>query len=381
MSQNALNLVLQSNTATKDTLAEQWGVVFENLAKSTVSMLYKNQDVVSGDAVNGGVLHFRRYANADMQAYGTAREAGKGRGLQAQPIAININDDKELIEEIQEKDLRLCGFSDLVTKRTLNQESAMRRYYERKFFNTGVLAGTVHTIVATKIEEKLEEVIQKVEAVQNDFVDGVERDNIVLFVTPAVYGLARGYMDTVSLPNVTAAVGEFGMFHGVIVHSSIYLPATVDYVVMAKGSVAQPIIQNIQEPIIPEFSNAIAFGMYLYAGHGAVMSDLIFFAGTLGTVTAISADGAAGETTKTVITVTSAKSDAANDFYYLSGASAVAAPAYGTAVGATWTKLVLTEGAQKITTGTDTKIRVAEADASGRIIKCSAEITIEYVGA
>ena len=75
-----------------------------------------------------------------------------------------------------------------------------------------------------------------------------------------------------------------------------------------------------------------------------------------------------------VITPTSTKSDTANKFYYLAHATAVAAPAYGTAVGQTWTEL--DDDGESITFATQTKIRVAEADASGRIIKVSAETSI-----
>ena len=379
MAQDALKIVLESNTGTKDVLAEQYGTVFDNLSHSTISMQYKNQDIVSGDAVKGGILNFRRYANSTLQPYGTARTANKGNGLQSQPISININDDKELMEEIEEKDLRLSGFNDLVIKRALNQEDSMRIYTEQKFFNTGVLAGTVHTLVGSAIDTKLEEIIQLVETCKNNFVNGVTRNNIVLVLRPATYGLARNYIDTVSNPNINSAIGEFGMFHGVMVHSSIYLPDTVDYFVMAKGSIGQPIIQNVREPFVPQYADAISFGMYLYMGHGAVMPDLIFFAGTLGTATLTTVYG--GASNKTTITPTNTKSAPANTFWYKADASAITAPVYGAnAATAGYTEMTLTDGAQTLTVATEAKIRVAECDDSGRIIKVSADTAIVKTG-
>ncbi len=101
--------------------------------------------------------------------------------------------------------------------------------------------------------------------------------------------------------------------------------------------------------------------------------------GLLDTIIATSTAAEKGETTKTVITVSSALSDFTNDFYYKSGASSVTAPTYGDSVGKTWTKLTLSSGAEKITlNGTDTKIRIAEATAYGEITGVSEELTVTY---
>lgn len=376
MAQNSLSIQLQTNPSAVDTLREAWGAVLANYEKGTISGLYKNRQL-SGDPENG-VVNAKRFANATIKNYGTARSGRAGEKAKVAPVAVPIDDDKEFIEEVEEKDLVMYGVDGLINLRTASQESAMRRYYERKFFNVGSLAGTVHTITGSTIEDKLEEVIQKLEIVKNDFVDGVDRMDMVLVLRPSIYGQARNKIDTLPNAGISPAVGEFGMFHNVVVHSSVYLPDTVDYFIFVKESIAQPIRQSLYAPKKIELSDATAFGMFLYAGTKCVQGDLVFIAGTLGAVTAASTSGGSGQTTKTTITVTSAKSDAANDFYYLTGATAVAAPAWGDAVGTTWTKLVLTEGAQVITTGTATKIRIAEADAAGKIIKSTAELTITY---
>ena len=374
MAENSLSMILQSDGTTKDTLSEQWGYVIDNFNKSTVSQLFKNTQL-SGEPT-AGVLQAKRFANAVAKAYGTARAGGAAQGIQVKPVTVNIDDDKEWLEEVEEKDLLLYGVDSIISRRTQNQGSGIRRYFERKFFNTAVVEGTLHSFTASDVEDKLEEIIQKLETLNNDFVDGVERDMMVLVLRPSIYGQAREYIDSLQNANVTSAVGEFGQFHGVTIISSVYLPATVDYLIMANGSVAQPIRLKLQNPEKIQFSEATCFGAFTYSGTTAVAPDMIFFAGTLGAVTATSAAGTAG--TKTKIAVASSLSDPANDFYYLTGASAVAAPTYGTAVGTTWTKLVLTAGEQELTTGTHTKIRVAEADAAGRIIKVTGEITVVY---
>ena len=370
MAQNSLSILLQTNPSAKDTLAEEWGKVIENLQKETIASQLKNQDL-SGDP-SAGVLNAKRFANAVEKAYGTARSGHAAEKVKALNVAVSIDDDKEWLEEVEEKDLALYGVEGLISKRTANQGKSLERYFERKFLNVSVLAGAVHTISSLNIEDKVEELIQKVEVVKNDFVDGVSRDMIALVVRPSIYGLIRNKIDAVQNANINSAIGEFGVFHGVLVFSSVYLPATVDYLVMAKGAVAQPIKLSILNPSPIQLSEATAFGAFTYAGTKAVMSDLIFFAGTLGS--AVTLTTVAGAANVSVITPTSTKSDTANKFYYLAHATAVAAPAYGTAVGQTWTEL--DDDGESITFATQTKIRVAEADASGRIIKLSAETSI-----
>ena len=374
MAQNSLSILLQTTPSAKDTLAEEWGKVIENLQKETIASQLKNQDL-SGDP-SAGVLNAKRFANAVEKAYGTARAGHGAEKVKALNVPIPIDDDKEWLEEVEEKDLTLYGVEGLISKRTANQGKSLERYFERKFLNVAVLAGEVHTIAGSNIEEKVEELIQKVEVVKNDFVDGVSRDMIALVVRPSIYGQIRNKIDAVQNANVSSAIGEFGVFHGVLVFSSVYLPATVDYLVMAKGAVAQPIKLSILNPNPIPLSEATAFGAFTYAGTKAVMPDLIFFAGTLGTVTLTTVYG--GASNESTITPTSTKSDSANKFYYLADASTVAAPAYGTAVGDTWTEL--DDNGEKITFSSETKIRVAEVDASGRFIKVSAETTIVKTG-
>lgn len=377
MAENSLSILLQTNTSAKDTLAEQWGKVIENFSKGTISAMFKNTDL-SGDPT-AGVVQAKRFANATSKAYGTARTGRAGEKTKALPVTIEISDDDEFIEEVEEKDLIMYGVDGLITRRTANQGDSMKRLFERRFFNKAVLGGTVKTLSGATIQAKLEEIIQQLETVKNDFVDGIDRSNMVLVLDTATYGLARTYLDTTQNANVNTSIGEFGIFHGVLVFSSVYLPATVNYLIMAKGAVAQPIRQSLLNPSKIPLSDATAFGMFLYSGTKVVMSDLIFFAGTIGSATLTTVYG--GASNKSTITPTSTLSDSANTFWYKAHASAVAAPTYGDgATAAGYTAMALTEGAQTFTFATETKIRVAEVDASGRIIKVSEETTIVKTG-
>jgi len=101
------------------------------------------------------------------------------------------------------------------------------------------------------------------------------------------------------------------------------------------------------------------------------------------TTTITSAYG--GGANKSTITITSTQLDASTaygtTYWYKAHATEVAAPTvYSDATTAGYTKMTLTEAAQTFTFAAETKIRVAEVDAYGRIIGVSAETTIVKTG-
>ena len=277
---DSLSVQLQTDPSAKDKLAESYGKVIENLEKSTISSVLKNTDL-SGD-VASGTVEAKRFANATAQNYGTARGNGYANKVKAKPVVVALDTNKEFIEEVEEKDLRTYGISGLIERRTTNQGGAMKRLLERAFFTEAVNSGSALTLTSDTIEGKFEEAIQEIETTNNDFVDGVERDLINIICSPATYGQIRTYLDKgVNNSNVSTAVGEFGQFHGVDVYSSVYLPNGVDFIIMVKGSVAQPVIPSIYNPAKIELSDATGFGIFLYFGTKAVTPELIKYAGTV----------------------------------------------------------------------------------------------------
>lgn len=260
-------------TTGKDKLAEEYGKVIENVQKNCISVALKNTDL-SGDPA-AGTCEAKRFVNAAAKAYGTARAAHKGDQLKAAPVVIAIDTDRELIEEVEQKDASMYGVDGLIQKRAANHQMSMQRELEREFFDCAATAGTSVTLTSiTDPAERAEKMIQSVETVKNDFVDGVERDMIALVCTPAEYGKLRTYMDKVQ--DGGAAAESFGMFHGVRVYSSVYLPASVNMICMAEGAVAQPVVPTVAEPEKVQLSNAYAFGLFFSYGTKAVAADLIF---------------------------------------------------------------------------------------------------------
>lgn len=201
----------------------------------------------------------------------------------ALPVTIPINDNKEWIEEIEAKDLEMYGVGGLIERRTANQERAMERYFDSKFFDVAVTKGTQLTIVGSPtIDDEIEGAIETVETVKNDYVDGVNRDEIVVVMTPAKYGALRNKINNNMNSERLAGIRSYegGIFNNARVYSSTRLPQGIDYVVMHDGAVAQPIRTSIYNPRPLELSDAVAMGIFTYAGTTAVEPDLIFYAGT-----------------------------------------------------------------------------------------------------
>ena len=260
----------------KDDLAEKYGPVIENLEKATIAGILKNREL-SGDPTTGTV-EAKRFANATSAAYGTARAAGKGTGVKAKPVTIAINTDKEIVEEIEEKDTRLYGVDNVINRRIVNHGRSMERELERAFLQCAKDDGAALTLTATEINEKVEELIQKIETTSNDYVDGVDRDMIAVILDTATYAAMRNFLDTSAYnANIDSATREFGIFHGVRVYSSVYLPDTVTMVGMANGSIAQPVMSTVMDPVKIQLSNAIGFGLFYSYGTEAVMPDLIHY--------------------------------------------------------------------------------------------------------
>ena len=267
----SLNMLLDPSG--KDFLAELYGKVIDNIQKTTLSSVLKNTDL-SGTPTSGTV-EARRFANAVSKDYGTARAAAKGDAVKAKPVTVAIDKDKEIVEELEEKDISLYGVDGVLTRRSQNHVSVMTRELERAFFTEAVAAGTAFTTAETGVEKILEAAIQQVETTQNDYIDGVPRDMIRIITTPKFYGEVRDYLDKVSNANVDTAAESFTSFHGVRVDSSVYLPTGTDFIVMVTGSIAQPVLPKPYSAEKIPLSSAYAVELFFYYGTKAIMPDLI----------------------------------------------------------------------------------------------------------
>lgn len=275
-------LSIDLRTTGKDKLAEEYGKVIENLQHITLASKLKNTDL-SGDPTSGTV-EAKRFVNKVGKAYGTARTAGKADYIKAEPVVVALNDDTEYLEEVEEKDLRTYGVGGLIERRTKNHQDALAVELDTKFFAEAVNEGTSFTPTGSpSIEDEIEEAIQTIETTKNNFVQGVPRNMIEVVMSPKYYGKLRNKINSISNSNDLGQVRNYeqGIFNNVNVYSNVFLPQGINYVVMVKGAVAQPITTSIYNPAKVDLSDATAFGLFAYKGTKAVTPDLIIYNGSV----------------------------------------------------------------------------------------------------
>ena len=269
---DALSINIDANTA--DKLAEIQGFVIEAIQKGAVSEKMKNTEY-SGDPTTGSV-EIDRFKNAQVDDYGTARAAGAGKKiLNTGKVTININEDKEIVEEIAKKDVKLYGIASIMDKRKKNQALRMIADLDTRFFAQMVTDGTEVTglTTATPLVDNLESIIQSIETTQNDWVDGVDREMIEISVKPAIYGKLLNYID--SVPNPISGLKE-DVFHGVKIYSNHR--QTKDIICAIHGAVGQPVTVDDYEPEKIQLSNNYDCSLFYSRGTKSVMPDLIRYA-------------------------------------------------------------------------------------------------------
>ena len=269
----ALSILTQAEG--EEYLAELYGKVIENVQKNLVSAGMKNMDL-SGDPASGSV-EAKRFVNSKSQKYGTARAAGVGNKIKAEPVVVTISEDSEIVEEIEEKDTRLYGVDGLLDRRSQNHVVRMNSELDTAFFKCAADAATTVEIAdGTSIEDELEDVIQECENTKNDFVDGVPREMMHLVLNTSYYGKVRNNLDKQTRSNVDTTAEEFYTWHGVKCKSCTHLPVDVKYLLMVTGSVAQPVMANQYSAEKIPLSEAYGVSLFYHYGTKAVMPDLIF---------------------------------------------------------------------------------------------------------
>lgn len=267
------NILLKNED--KDKLVSIKGQIIEAVVRSTVSTKIKNKFGV-GDPAAGSVT-YDRFKNAESKDYGTARAEGKGAAIKNSGKVTNlINDSKEIIEEFQNSDVNRYGIPALVDNRKKNSASSMARYLDTAFFAKAVAEGQaiMGLTNATPIQDTLEKAIQAVETVINDWVDGVDRSEIVVVVKPAIYGRLANYLNEVK-NEITGSVDV--MFNGQVRVFSNHRQ-TKDIIVMHEGAVAQDVNVYDYDPTRIPFTNAIESSLFYDQGAKAVEPDLVFHA-------------------------------------------------------------------------------------------------------
>jgi hypothetical protein len=274
-------LSIYVNESTKAELINKIGGVFENLAKATVSGKLKSKNFEE----KAGSFEYKRFANATSQAYGTARSEGKGQKIKAPGVVVNLDQDKEIVEEVNAFDGASFTEEDLnafLKRRQVAIEQSIARDLDRAFF------GCISASTATKgadvskadnIREQIGEIIVALETTSNEYVDGVEREQMALVVSPALYQAIKNELNDCYNFAGTTADEIFKGLDGVAVFSSNRLPSGVSYVLMTMDAIAQPVmITNTEIEKIP-LSNEYAVEAFYRYGANVIAKDLVVFGG------------------------------------------------------------------------------------------------------
>lgn len=267
---DARNIYINDND--KDKLAEIYGGVIESVQKNAVSEQIKNKNY-SGDPTSGSV-EISRFVNAQVKDQGTARAGGQGDALSNKgKVTVNINTDKEIVEEFNKTDLRLHGVTGIAEKRKVNHAKRMEAYLDREFFACAVSEGSAVELTGENVVEKIESLILNVEKTENDYVDGVDRDLLVLTVKPEVYSAIKLHINEVanSLTGVTDK-----LFNNVRIFSNNR--QTKDAICMIDGAVAQPVLADEYDVEKIPLSNNYGLELFFSKGTKAIMPDLIKYA-------------------------------------------------------------------------------------------------------
>lgn len=248
---SAININVDAGTAAS--LAELYGFVVENYQKRSNVSRIKAQTPSTAQA---GSYVFSRFQNAVVRTKGTARAAGEGDELIDDQVTVNVNTHKEIVEEFALFDVKAHGVGNLMGRRAPNHSLRMMADLDRAAWTAAKTAAAAASndsnitwpngTATASIDylDLLEQTIQKVETVTNDYVDGVPRDMIVVALKPSIYAKVQSKLDTVFAYDGSTGIIEVPGYHGAMVVSEHYLPSGTDFIATTIGNIAQPVTSD-----------------------------------------------------------------------------------------------------------------------------------------
>lgn len=270
------------NASDLDKLKVVYGQILRNIATSPIFNDLINRNY-SG-STDGGSVNVKRMKFSTVRAYGTARAAGEGDKLQNNGIDVLIDQDKEIVDEVEKKDLDLYGtgaelLANLVAQKTMSMQIHLEDAY---FVALQTAAATFDASAYTGTVNKVLALIRALEAVTGDNVNKIDRSLMVLTLAPEFFDELQSYVDT--LPNPRNGGVEAKFFHGVEVRAAVR--QDVDAVIQVRGSMAMPVRIDSYSAGRIQLSNAYADELYFSYGIEAVMPEAILKCALSGTISA-----------------------------------------------------------------------------------------------
>lgn len=281
---NAINIFENEETRTK--LNEIQAGVVENLQKTGNSFRIKSQNANLNE--KQGSYIFKRYVNSQSNTYGTARGKNKGEAIKAPEVTVNMNVNREIVEEVSKFDAERFGLNasivSLATRRKTNHEMTMRRDIERAFWDEayhgslggGTFVSGTGSANGTPVDEYIDLTNHvTLETIENEYVDGIDRELIATFLAPKAYSRLKSRLNTVYNSNFSVADEELAGINGVAVFSEMYLPKKVESITLAKESIAQPLSIDDYKPDRIQMSNDFALALFYDFGVKTLAPDTI----------------------------------------------------------------------------------------------------------
>ena len=277
---DALSIYLENGT-TKAYLKNVLAGIFENYQKEALSARLKSKNANLNRAA--GSYEFKRFANSTVKDYGTARAAGKGDKIIAPPIVVNLDKNKEIVEEVNFFDADGSftdeGFKAMVERRKTNFELSVTDFLDMDFFSAAKTGGTAATALgvtdldATKsFKRQIETLVGKFEktgknGTENKYVRGIDRRYMALVLDSSLYGLVKDELNDCRNFSQMISDEKFTGINGVACFSSVNLPDGADYVLMTMDSIAQPVLPSGFE--FEKIPLSIEYAMEMFFRYGS----------------------------------------------------------------------------------------------------------------
>ena len=277
---DALSIYLENGT-TKAYLKNVLAGIFENYQKEALSARFKSKNANLNRAAVS--YEFKRFANSTVRDYGTARTAGKGDKIIAPPITVNLDKNKEIVEEVNFFDADGSftdeGFKAMVERRKTNFELSVTDFLDLDFFSVAKAGGTAATALgvtdldSTKsFKRQIETLIGKFEktgknGTENKYVRGIDRRYMALILDSSLYGLVKDELNDCRNFSQMISDEKFTGINGVACFSSVNLPDGVDYELMTMDSIAQPVLPSGFE--FEKIPLSIEYAMEMFFRYGS----------------------------------------------------------------------------------------------------------------
>ena len=277
---DALSIYLENGT-TKAYLKNVLAGIFENYQKEALSARFKSKNANLNRAA--GSYEFKRFAHSTVRDYGTARTAGKGDKIIAPPITVNLDKNKEIVEEVNFFDADGSftdeGFKAMVERRKTNFELSVTDFLDLDFFSVAKAGGTAATALgvtdldSTKsFKRQIETLIGKFEktgknGTENKYVRGIDRRYMALILDSSLYGLVKDELNDCRNFSQMISDEKFTGINGVACFSSVNLPDGVDYELMTMDSIAQPVLPSGFE--FEKIPLSIEYAMEMFFRYGS----------------------------------------------------------------------------------------------------------------